>query len=197
MTRKGISLCIFVILFCIGIEAWAGEKSPNRIVSEKLIASIDSSSWIPESLKVSPDSRRVAYVATVGNKWSVVLDGKGEKQYDGIMPGTPIFSPDSRRVAYAAQEGDKFFVVIDGKEDKQYDGIAKGILFFSPGSKRVAYAAQEGDKQFVVVDGKEGKQYDGFLEGARIIFDSPHTFHYLAIKVKERNNIYLVEEKIQ
>jgi len=98
------------------------EKAPKR-VSEKFIARIDTSSWIKESFTVSPDSRRIAYVAKVGNKQLVVVDGKKEKEYDGIMEGTLIFSPDGEHVAYGAQVDNKWLVVVDGKEEKQYDGI--------------------------------------------------------------------------
>jgi Tol biopolymer transport system component len=141
----------------------------------------------------SPDSKRIAYGVQAGNKQFVVVDGKKGEPYDGILESTLIFSPDSKRVACVAQVGDKWFLVVDSEEGKQYDSIAKGALSFSPDSKRVAYVAQAGDKQFVVVDREEGKQYDAIPEG-RIIFDSPDSFHYLAIK---GNNIYLVEERVK
>jgi len=195
MSRKVIGLYLAVFVLCITVAARAEEKSSNRVVSERLIVEIDFSSWIRESFKVSPDSKRVAYVARVGDKQFVVVDGKEEKQYDGIGEGTPIFSPDSKRVAYNARVGDKWLVVADGKEEKRYDGIGT-TLIFSPDSKRVAYKALVGDKQLVVVDGKEEKQYDGIvtLGGGRIIFDPPDSLHYLAAK---GSGIYLVEERIK
>ena len=168
MARKAQALGLALFLVGSALAAWGQEKSPNRIVSEKLIGKFHPSG-IPESLKVSPDGKRVAYVAVsrgffTGNKWFVVVDGKEEKQYDNIGP--PIFSPDSKRVGYGAKEGNKWFVVIDGKEEKQYDNIAKGTPIFSPGSKRVTYAAKEGNKWFVVVDAKEEKPYDGIWAGS-------------------------------
>ncbi len=56
--------------------------------------------------------------------------------------------------------------------------------------------AQVGNKWLVVVDGVEGKQYDGIvsLGGGRIIFDSPDSLHYLALR---DNSVYLVEDKIR
>ncbi len=66
-------------------------------------------------------------------------------------------------------------------------------LIVSPDSQRVAYVAWVGNELCVVVDGIEGKQYDGILRGAKIIFDSPNSLHYLAVK---RNDFYLVEERI-
>jgi hypothetical protein len=41
--------------------------------------------WSERSFKVSPDSRRLAYPARLGNKWFVVVGGNEEKQYDVIV----------------------------------------------------------------------------------------------------------------
>ena len=101
-------------------------------VSERLVVKVDFSSWIPASLKISPDSKRVAYVAMEKEKQFVVVDGEEGKQYDGIVEGFFIFGPDSKRVAYGAREIGKRFVVVDGEEGKQYDGIVKDTLIFSP-----------------------------------------------------------------
>jgi hypothetical protein len=222
----------------IALVASGHGKSLNRIVSETFIGKIHASSII-ESFKVSPDSKRVAYVAVSrgvfsGEKQFLVVDGREEKQYDYIGAGTVIFSPDSKRVAYGAIVGNRVFLVVDGKEDKTYDtiggrgpvfspdskrvaysatvgnkhfvvvdgngqtpydGIAQGTLIFSPDSKRVAYAApQSGNKWVVVVDGKDGTQYDAFFRGGRIVFDRPDGFHYL---VGKGSDIYLVEETIK
>ena len=100
-------------------------------VSERLVVKVDSS-WIQASLKISPDSRRVAYVVIEKGKQFVVVDGEEGKQYDGIAEETPIFSPDSKRVAYTANVGKKCFVIVDGEEGKQYDVIVKDTLIFSP-----------------------------------------------------------------
>lgn len=108
----------------------------NRIIPERLITQIDTTSWIMESFKVSPDSQHLAYVAGIGEKWLVVMDGEEGKQYDGIGAGTLIFSPNSQHLAYAARIGEKRFVVADGQEGKQYDGIINlygaRIVFDSP-----------------------------------------------------------------
>ena len=169
MSKKGVALYLAVFLVCVGISVWSEEEYSNRVVSEKLIAQIDPSSWMRESFKVSPDSKRVAYVTQVGDKQFVVVNGKEGKQYDGIW-WEPIFSPDSKRLAYVAVVGTgllgtKLFVVVGGKEGKQYDALT-----FLIGGR-------------VIIIG-----------GGRIIFDSPDSFHYLAGK---GNGIYLVGERIE
>ena len=162
-------LGIFLVSGCVQQETKSGAPTPleisDRVISEKLIVKNDSLPF--DSLKISLDNRRVAYVAKEGRKWFVVVDGKEEKKYNSsIVDGTLIFSPDSKRVVYAAKEGNKMFVIVDGKEEKQYDGIGKGYPIFSPNSKHVVYAAYEENKWFLVVDGIEEKKYDTIMESS-------------------------------
>ena len=78
---KKVILLSFVVLFLYIAKAASGqEKSSNRTVSEKFIVQIDFSTLISNSLKVSPDNRRIAYVAVENEKWFVVVDGKEQKQ---------------------------------------------------------------------------------------------------------------------
>jgi hypothetical protein len=188
MGKKGLWLYLAVFLVGVGIVASAQEKSSNRVVSERFIVKIDSSSWVPKSFRVSPDSKHVVYVAKVGRKWSVVIDGKEGKQYVAI--GTiPIFSPDGKRVAYVAEVDRKWFVVVDGKEGKRYDFLGT-TLIFSPDSKRVAYVAKEGDKKFVVVDGKEGKRYVSI--GTIPVF-SPDSKHLAYVAEADHKQLVVVD----
>jgi Tol biopolymer transport system component len=129
------------------------------------------------SLVVSPDSRRVLYVARRGGKELVVVDGVEGKGYDEILDGRipvpepPVFSPDSRRVAYAARRGGEWLVVVDGVEGKKCDTV--GAPVFSPDSRRVAYGAARGDKGLVVVDGIE-REVDGRIYRLMFSPDSRH-----------------------
>ncbi|HDQ00520.1 MAG TPA: hypothetical protein ENN22_15240 [bacterium] len=113
MLKKCTVLFFAFLLICIGISCHVQEKSTNRIVSERFIVQTDFSSWIIESLKVSPDRKRVAYAAQVGNKRFVVVDGKEEKQYDGIGiigGGRIVFdSPDS--LHYLVLKGSSIYLV--------------------------------------------------------------------------------------
>ncbi len=188
MLKKRVTLCLSLFVFCMGVTAYA-QKPPEWALSEKLICHIDTSAWEKESLKVSPDSKRLAYVARTGNKWFVVVDGKEEKQYDGL--GAPLFSPDSTHVAYAAQMDNKQCVVVDGKEEKQYDGIKAGTLLFSADSTRLAYVARTGNKWFVVVDGKEETQYDGL--GASLF--SPDSTHVAYAAQMDNKQCVVVDGK--
>lgn len=113
MRSRNVTFSLAVVLVFLVMVAGAQEKSPNRIVSERLITEVDFSSWIPPSFKVSPDSKRIAYVALIDNKWFVVLNGKEGRRYDGIVGiggGRLIFdSPES--LHYLAQKGRSIYLV--------------------------------------------------------------------------------------
>jgi WD40 repeat protein len=110
----------------------------------------------------SPNSRRFAYWARQGKKWTVVFDGKEGASYD-YSPEKIIFSPDSEHSAYVVYlDKELSAVVLDGIEQKSYPFIAPSSLSFSPDSKHFCYfAGPELSKGrglgtvFLVMDGKE------------------------------------------
>ncbi len=136
----------------------AAQRSPKRDVAERVLAEIDLPALQRDSLTLSPDGKRVAYVLRVGQLWFAVVDGKAGKA--STFAPSPIFSPDSRRVAYVAPARAGRSVVVDGQEGKPHTDIEARSLHFSPDSRRVAYAAREPDGAFIVVDEQEGKRYE-------------------------------------
>ena len=116
----------------------------ERIVTKQLIDSCRQS-IIGKSLIASPNCRRLAYVARVGKKRVVVVDGYEQELYDGIERDSLVFSPDGRRLAYVARAAKKRFVVVDEEERNRYDSVEVQSFVFSPNSQRLAYAA--GDKK--------------------------------------------------
>lgn len=113
MLKKGMMFWLAVLLFHTAMAAWAEEESPKRMTTKTLIAQIDSSSWVKETFKVSPDSKHVAYVAQVGNKQFLVVDGIVRTQYDSILTlgvGRIVFdTPDS--LHYLAAMGNRIYLV--------------------------------------------------------------------------------------
>ena len=128
---------------------------------------------ITASIQVSPDGKRIAYVAETMLGQMVMLDGTDGPQvkhignfvkldgsihsYDRIQD--LVLSPDGNRVAYHATHHGKQFVVVDAAKGAEHDGI--GYIFFSPDSKRVAYGAIRRTKKFAVVDDAAETEYDG------------------------------------
>ena len=129
-----------------------------------------------ETRSISPDRRRIAFVAKVAGGESVVVDGVAGKTYPMIANdplseaglGSPItFSQDGRRVAYvaylappSAKARGSRRVVVDGKEGAPFDYVWSGAPRFSKGGEHFAYTAERDGQWFVVVDGVESKPYD-------------------------------------
>jgi sugar lactone lactonase YvrE len=128
--------------------------------------------------------------------WFVVHNAREGRPYEEIVSANPIFSPDGKRLAYIAQSGKKQLVVVDGKEEKLYDSILEESLVFSPDGKHTAYIAQQVKNRFVVIDGKERRESDitPLIGMGRIVFDSPDTVRYIAVK---GNHIFHAVEKIE
>lgn len=130
-------------------------------------------------LTISPNGKRVAYIAKQNDKEFVVVDGVEGKKYDYVK--NLRFSPDSNHIAYAAGEG-KFFqpdsqfsgnevtktmvIVIDTTERKKYEGTGVGVNvlqtydpFFSKDGTKITYGAMINGKNIIVIDDKEFSEY--------------------------------------
>ncbi len=104
------------------------------------------------SVALSPDGKRLSYVATQGEKKTfVVTDGAMAGPFDSAAWGPEAFSPDGRRTAYWADKPGGSIIVVDGRQGSLLKN-AWGPTF-SPNGKRVAYVGQDGDKTFAVLDG--------------------------------------------
>jgi hypothetical protein len=114
------------------------------------------------ALAFSPDSKRLAYAASRGASWRLVVDGREGPPFSAI--GTALFSTDSRRVAYIAQRGRAWHVVIDGAIGPPFDAILAGSLTFSADGTRVAYAGHRTDGDHAVFDGAVGPAYRGLRQ---------------------------------
>lgn len=95
---------LFAIL-SIGLlvsSAISQSRVSRELVSEKRLARFLSFSNVPGSTVVSPDGRHLAYIANARGRYSVIIDGKEQSQYDEIVDSAPVFSPDGQHVAYVA-----------------------------------------------------------------------------------------------
>ncbi len=123
------------------------------------------------TLVFSPDGKRVAHLAHWAKPykrversgkdvsvsegsvttWALVLDGKVQRSYEEIRPGSVVFSPDGRHVSYVAKSKGREFVVVDTREGAPFQGIWPpwgGASFDS--STSVRYLAYEGNRIYSV-----------------------------------------------
>jgi len=191
---KTILLLIFALATCLALASASNVPLPptpppppdaKPLDTKATVLDTLDPDCIEDTLTLSPDSKRLAYVARRGDKAVIFLDSKPSKPYDLSDPivNTLVFSPDSKRFAYTAAVKGKEFAVIDGIEGKPYDAVID--LAFSPDSSRTAYAAQRWDKWLFVIDGRETQPYDDIAEDNPIFSpDSKHVVYSAAINDK-------------
>jgi hypothetical protein len=104
----------------------------------------------------SPDSKRIAYLARLGDQWMAVVDNKPEKKYD--MVGPVVFSPDSRSYLYAASKGRKWEVVKDAVTIAEVEDIYEAPQF-GPGTGEVYYVARKAQTETLFINGEAKVSY--------------------------------------
>ncbi len=106
----------------------------------------------------SPDLKRWACIAKMGDKERVVVDGKESPLLEGAYGLT--FSSDNRRFAYMAETITGWVMVVDGKQEAEID-LGPSHPYFSPNGQRLAYIAGRGPLWSMMVDGKPGPKFKG------------------------------------
>jgi hypothetical protein len=125
----------------------------HRRVSEVSARLVDQTGlpWMQESVKVSPDNKRLAYAVGRAEQQMVVVDGQVSPPYDGIAENSLRFSPDSKRLVYGTRKG-KQWMVVDGQAGELYDSIVTlgggRIIFDSP--YHLHYFATKRDNVYLV-----------------------------------------------
>jgi len=135
---------------------------------------------LEDSLRFSPDGRRVAY--SYGLRQSrVVLDGQEGPAFDGLHDC--FFSPDSQRFAYFAKRGKQWMVVLDGKEVATTgEGRWEGTTVFSSDSRRFATGVGPRGNCSLWVDGREQGAYDEIGEGSVLFSPDSKRLAYGAVR---------------
>lgn len=107
----------------------------------------------------SPDSRRMAYPARVGEAWFVVVDGRRVGPFAGV--GELVFSPDGGQLAYVVEREGLWTVLVDGDTVGSFDSVYGGSPTFDASGRRFAFAASRRGRSVVVLDGVAGPPHQG------------------------------------
>lgn len=179
-------------------------ESPNAQINKQIVVVDDEWTSQPydfigrDSITFSPDSKRLAFSAFLGDQVFAVVDGKPWMNFDSFVNNSLKFSPDSLRFAYIAIEDGMHRVVVDRSVWRAYDSSGENTLTFSPNSERLAYVALDGGQAFVVADGNEWDRYDSFGSGGLLF--SPNNVHlaYFAIEHREDGDevFFVVKDNI-
>lgn len=79
-----------------------------------------------DSIQVSPDHRRLAFLGYHEGKWQAMVDGQPGPPFDFIWRETIRFSDNSRHLGYLALEGARLAVVVDGQVKQRLDILKDG-----------------------------------------------------------------------
>ena len=143
-----------------------GQAGPSqkRKTTEQLIARFDINAFQDgrlRELRVSPDNRRIAYIADAQEGVRVVIDQSLGRTYNNVWAGSLSFSPDSQAVTYLATRGSHSFVISGDQEYGPYDQMIDCSPTFSADSQHFAYAAQQKEKAAVFRDSELVGQFEG------------------------------------
>jgi len=114
---------------------------------------------IISNMIVSRDGSQHAYTAGIGEKWSLVVNGKEGPLFDAVV--TPMFTPDGKMVVYRARLGMKRFVVVSdfsGKVLRKHPAYEMVFdMVFTDDGKSVAYGVKDGKKLIWKVEKLDSK----------------------------------------
>jgi hypothetical protein len=106
------------------------------------------------------DGKHMWYVAKVGDKFCMVLDGKPSGWYERVDVDSVVFGPGGRSAFMGWRDG-QTFCVVDGQEGSGFRGFVRGPAF-SPDGKHVSHmVAYDRGKTAVLLDGEVLGEYDG------------------------------------
>jgi len=141
---------------------------------------------VTDSLRFSPDSRRLLYLATAEGKKYIVVDGALHEQFAFVEPGAS-FSPSGAHVGWvAANESLMQFAVVDGESKKAYDGIRPPGIVWSPDGEEYAYVATLEGLQSVVRGDEEGP----FLESI-VMFAWSRVGNHLGYVARQGDRVFV------
>jgi len=135
------------------------------------------------TIAFSPDSRRIAYAAQLGNQAVAVVLPRTQRPFthDRILNQPPLFSPDSQHLAYGVEQHLEQGVAIDGRVRWAYSGLPPAAWSFSPDSTILAYVAWHGSgrDQSLGCNGVDLHLGGGLVVNSSIIWDDNEHLHCL------------------
>ena len=170
------------LLLCVSLLGCLASEPPSTpawdSTSERLLASAHSSFMLEEFLRVSMDSKRVAFAISKDNRTAIALNGRVGKFYKYVN-GPLQFSRNSKVLAYMAKtdrgpavvvnEKEIDFPIIEGIPHRDEDTINRFLL--SSDGKSIAFEVHFGEESYAVKDnvllvsgGKVGVVVDGKLQ---------------------------------
>ena len=146
--------------------AAAQQKTTVKRRSTTLLASLPFDPSQANSLAISPNGTRGAFVRPKGSGFCAVIDGIEGAVYPRIGRSGVVFSQDGHHTAYAARKDALWVVVHDGAEGEPFEAVRDEGITFGGAAGRLAYVAEHGGKPFVVDNGQAHPPHDRVVDGS-------------------------------
>ncbi|MBI5304681.1 MAG: PD40 domain-containing protein [Chloroflexi bacterium] len=159
-------------------------------------------SIFPKSIKFSPDSQHIAYIASRGKKWMMVVNEVEDPSHD-FVNDIYRFSADSQQVIYSYVSDNKSGTIthVIGKQSYETnDNISSNpdIVISADGRRKAIRQSIGGDigspnrREYVIVDGQQGKVYRSIKFGSiRFSSDSQHVAYVADIDDNFKSTVVL------
>ncbi len=134
------------------------------------------------ALAFSPDSMKLAYIATEDEQFFVYVNQERHPEFAAIDPGEGlVFSRDSGNLAYIASPGgDSWVLVKNGEPGDEFEEIKH--VTFSRDSTRLAYAVRQDGRWHVM---ENGEKEDGDEDITHVAYcPQSETLAYIARKAR-------------
>lgn len=115
-----------------------------------------------DELVFSDSGGHLAYPARIGERWTVVRDGRPGLMWDGVA--SPVYSPNGARLAYAALDRSAWRVVVNDSAGEPFDSLFAHSITFDPTGRRLGYVARRGDSTHTVIDGTRSLGWEGLAQ---------------------------------
>ncbi len=122
---------------------------------------------------MTPNARRVVYVAKTNDQWCVVDHGKPGPAIDPVVPGSLQFSPDFEQLLYLTQSGSFIRLYLNNQMVGEFDEMTQP-MYLKRGT-HLAWAARIGQQWHLYVDGfKNPTGFTDIVGIPRIASDLDH-----------------------
>lgn len=190
-TNCKIKISLFFLVNFLAILTCAG--SGFDIDTRETVVTSLNPNYVLESLVVSTDNLHVVYVSSTSSSMWLVEDGQEDASYESILINSLTYSPDCKRLACIAKQIGGWVVIVDRRPGSNFSNVLENSLSFSPDSRHLAYFAKDFEQWVVVVDDVvSDKKYAVIPKGSRIVWDSNHSLHFVA--VDRSGNVFMVTQ---
>lgn len=177
-------VCLFCFCGMGGIIAQSFSGNSN----EKLLAKIERSKMVDNSIVVNKNNSRVGFRMKSNGQQQVIIDGQEGPLYDSVS--NPVFNSSGNKFIYAALTKDHWKIVVNNEEVKEFP-TNEAVVFqmFSPSDKVLCIVVNNG-QYYLDYDGQRSGSFDFINENSIVFSDNGDKLAYSVSKGNQQAIVY-------